>query len=98
MKEFQYALEAPGVTVVPYTDSQATLKAVPGELKDVVVFGILGPESYADSLMQLVGRSWASLQTFQRVVPADNHILAGPAIFDSAATAGAISWLAPNVN
>jgi len=72
MKEFQYALEAPGVTVVPFTDSQATLKEV------------LGPESYAHSLMQLVGRSWASLQTFQRVVPADNHILAGPAIFDSA--------------
>src|SRR2546429_2730978 len=84
MKEFRYALEAPGVTVIPYTDSEATLEAVPGELMDVVVFGILRPESYTHSLMQLVGRSWASLQTFQQVVPADNHILAGPAIFDSA--------------
>jgi TIR domain-containing protein len=84
MKEFRYALEAPEVTVVPYTDSEATLHAVPGELMDEVVFGTLSPESYAHSLMQLVGRSWASLQTFQRVVPADNHILAGPAIFDSA--------------
>jgi hypothetical protein len=84
MNEFRYALKAPGVTVVPYTDSEETLKAVPGELKDVVVFGILKPKSYAHSLMQLVGRSWESLQTFQRVVPAENHILAGPAIFDSA--------------
>jgi TIR domain len=83
MREFQYALQAPGVTVVPYADSEATLRAVPGELTDEVVFGILEPATYAHSLMQLVGRSWASLQTFRRVVPGDNHILAGPAIFDS---------------
>jgi hypothetical protein len=84
MREFQHALAAPGVTVVPYADSEATREAVPQDLMDEVVIGILRPETYTDSLIQLVGRSWASLQTFQRVVPADDHILAGPAIFDSA--------------
>jgi hypothetical protein len=69
---------------VPYADSTATLEAVPEELMDEVTFGVLSTENYAHSLMQLVGRSWASLQTFQRVVPGDDHILAGPAIFDSA--------------
>ena len=84
MREFQYALQARKVTVVPYTDSRETLESVPPELLDEVVFGVLSPENYAHSLMQLAGRSWASLQTFQRIVPADDHILAGPAIFDSA--------------
>jgi hypothetical protein len=84
MKEFEYALEASGVTVVPYVDSEATQKAVPEKFMDEVVFGILGPDNYSRSLLELAGRSWASLQTVQRVVPAVDHILAGPAIFDSA--------------
>jgi hypothetical protein len=84
MKEFKYALQAPGVTVVPYADSKATLEAVPGELMDEVSFGILSPDNYSPSLLELAGRSWASLQTGQRVVAANDHILAGPAIFDSA--------------
>ena len=29
MKEFRYALQVPGVTVIPYADSEATLDAVP---------------------------------------------------------------------
>jgi hypothetical protein len=44
----------------------------------------LGPDNYVRSLLELAGRAWASLQTVQRVVPSDDHILSGPAIFDSA--------------
>jgi hypothetical protein len=83
-KEIQYALKARGVTVVPYADDKSTLAAVPAKLMDEVSFGILNHDNYSSSLLELAGRSWASLQTVQRVVPADDHIRAGPAIFDSA--------------
>jgi hypothetical protein len=83
-KELEYALQAPGVTVAPYVDSKATLETVPTELMDEMSFGVLGSDNYVRSLLELVGRAWASLQTVQRVVPADDHILTGPAIFDSA--------------
>jgi hypothetical protein len=84
MKELEYALQADGVTVAPYADSKATLEAVPADLMDEMSFGVLGSDNYVRSLLELVGRAWASLQTVQRVVPADDHILIGPAIFDSA--------------
>lgn len=83
MKELRLALRAPGVTVVPYADSMDTLEAVPSELMDEVSFGVLEPETYVRSLLELTGRAWASLQSSERVVPSENHILAGPAIFDS---------------
>lgn len=84
MRELQHAMASSRVAVVPYADSEATRAAIPAELMDQVIIGILEQENYAHSLMQLVGQSWASLQAVQRVVPADDHILAGPAIFDSA--------------
>ncbi|MEY9961981.1 hypothetical protein ABIA33_000002 [Streptacidiphilus sp. MAP12-16] len=84
MKEFRHALETPGTTVAPYVDSQETLSKVPADLKNEVLFGVLTPDSRTRLLAELTGRAWASLQTVQRVVPSDDHILAGPAIFDSA--------------
>jgi hypothetical protein len=84
MKEFQHALSSPGVAVAPYVSSRDTLDMVPPELMDDVLFGILETDNRARALLELTGRAWASLQTTQRVVPAENHILAGPAIFDSA--------------
>lgn len=83
MKELEYALQAPGVTVAPYVDSKATLETVPAELMDEMSFGVLRTDNYVPSLLELVGRAWASLQTVQRVVPAYDHILTGPAILDS---------------
>jgi TIR domain len=83
-KELKFALRTPGVTVVPYADSQATLRAIPSEFMDEVSIGVLEPGNYVRSLLELAGRAWASLQTVQRVVPSEDHILAGPAIFDSA--------------
>jgi hypothetical protein len=83
MKELQHALKAPGVTVAPYVDSRDTFTELAPDLIDEVLFGVLEPESRTRSLLELTGRAWTSLQTVQRVVPSDDHILAGPAIFDS---------------
>jgi hypothetical protein len=84
MKELEYALQAPGVTVAPYADSKVTLETVPAQLMDEMSFGVLRTDNYVRSLLELVGRAWASLQTVQRVVPAYDHILTGRAIFESA--------------
>ncbi|WP_344612731.1 toll/interleukin-1 receptor domain-containing protein [Dactylosporangium salmoneum] len=84
MKELRHALASPQVTVAPYADSPETLTEVPDDLIDEIAFGVLTPEVRTRALVELAGRAWASLQTVRRVVPAANHILAGPAIFDSA--------------
>jgi hypothetical protein len=84
MKELRHALRSPGITVAPYADSHATLDSVPPDLKDELSFGILDADHYTASVLELAGRAWASLQVGQKVVPSDDHILAGPAIFDSA--------------
>lgn len=84
MEEIRYALHVSGTTVAPYVDSPETLEAIPSELLDEVAFGLLEPATHARSLLEIAGRAWASLQTSQRVVPSADHILAGPAIFDSA--------------
>jgi hypothetical protein len=83
MAEIRYALTSPQVALAPYVDSQETLDLVPSDLLDEVAFGRIGPENYLRSLLEISGRGWASLQESQRLVPADDHILAGPAIFDS---------------
>lgn len=83
MAEIRYALHACGTPVAPYVDSRETLDAIPSELLDEVAFGLLEPATYARSLLEVAGRAWASLQTTQQVVPSSDHILAGPAIFDS---------------
>jgi hypothetical protein len=84
MAEIKYALHVSETTVAPYVDSPGTLDAIPSDLLDEVAFGRLEPATYARSLLELSVRAWASLQTSQQVVPAVDHILAGPAIFDSA--------------
>jgi hypothetical protein len=84
MEEIRYALHLSGITVAPYVDSQDTLDAIPSELLNEVAFGLLEPVTYARSLLEVSGRAWASLQTSQQVVPSTDHILTGPAIFDSA--------------
>lgn len=83
MAEIRYALHFPRVALAPYVDSQETLDAVPSDLLDEVAFGRIGPENYLRSLLEIAGRAWASLQESRHLVPADDHILAGPAIFDS---------------
>lgn len=84
MKELGHALTAASVTVALYADSAATLQALPPQLRDEVSFGILDAEDYLNPLLELTGRAWASLQTARRLGPAGNHILAGPAVFDTA--------------
>jgi TIR domain len=84
MAEIRYALGAPGISLAPYVDSQETLDAVPDDLLDEVAFGRLGPDNYLRSLLEISGRAWASLQASRRLVPSADHILAGPAIFDTA--------------
>jgi hypothetical protein len=83
MAEIRYALQTPGVTLAPYVDSQETLDAVPSDLLDEVAFGLIDSDNYLRSLLEIAGRAWGSLQEARRLVPADDHILAGPAIFDS---------------
>jgi len=83
MAEIRHALTVPRVSLAPYVDSQETLDAVPSELLDEVAFGRLGPDNYLRSLMEISGRAWASLQASRRLVPSEDHILAGPAIFDT---------------
>jgi hypothetical protein len=84
MAEVRYALQTPGVTLAPYVDSQETLDAVPPDLLDAVAFGQIGLANHLRALLEIAGRAWSSLQESQRLVPSDDHILAGPAIFDSA--------------
>jgi hypothetical protein len=83
MDELRYALGDPQVEVAPYVDSLATLDLVPGELLSEVAFGYLTPDKYVRCMMEVAGRAWASLQRSAQLVPSGDHILAGPAIFDS---------------
>jgi hypothetical protein len=83
MAEIRYALRSPGVALAPFVDSQETLDAVPADLLDEIAFGRIGPDNYVRSLLEISGRAWSSLQETRRLVAADDHILAGPAIFDA---------------
>jgi TIR domain-containing protein len=83
MQELKQALEATRVIVTPFADSRETVGAIPMEIRDEVHCSLLEPESYWPSILELSGKAWASLQTVQRLVSSDDHILAGPAIFDS---------------
>jgi TIR domain len=84
MEEIRYALGTSGTVVAPYVDSPATLDAIPSELLNEVAFGTLQPATYSRSLLEVAGRAWASLQTSRQLVSSADHILTGPAIFDSA--------------
>lgn len=83
MAEMRYALSVPGIALAPYVDSQETLDAVPSEFLDELAFGTLRPDNYLRSLLEISGRAWACLQATQKLVPAADHILAVPGIFDS---------------
>jgi hypothetical protein len=83
MAEIRYALTLPGVSLAPYVDCQETLDSVPSDLLDEVAFGRLSADNYQRSLLEISGRGWASLQETRRLVPSQDHILAGPAIFDA---------------
>jgi hypothetical protein len=83
MAEIRYALHSARVTLAPYVDSQETLDAVPSDLLDEVAFGRIAEDNYLRSALEIAGRAWSSLQESQLLVSAHDHILAGPAIFDS---------------
>ncbi len=83
MAEIRHAIQTPRVTLAPYVDSPETLDSVPSDLLDEVAFGRIGPDNYLRSLLEIAGRAWGSLQESDRLVPAEDHILAGPAIFDA---------------
>ena len=83
MAELRYALSASRIEVAPYVDSLATLDLIPAEILAEVAFGYLTPDKYMRCLMEISGRSWGALQRAERLVPSVDHILAGPAIFDS---------------
>jgi hypothetical protein len=83
MAEIRYALHSAQVTLAPYVDSQETLDAVPSDLLNEVAFGRIAQDNYLRSALEIAGRAWSSLQESQLLVSAHDHILAGPAIFDS---------------
>jgi hypothetical protein len=83
MEELRYALGNSGVEVAPYVDSFATLDLIPGDILGEVAIGYLTPDKYMRCMMEIAGRSWASLQRSAQLVPSADHILASPAIFDS---------------
>jgi hypothetical protein len=83
MAEIRHALQTPGVTLAPYVDSLGTLDSVPSDLLNEVAFGRISSDNYLRSLLEIAGRAWGSLQESQLLVSADNHILAGAAIFDT---------------
>jgi hypothetical protein len=82
-EELDQALRAPSVIVALVADSRQTRKTIPVEIRDEVQCGVLDSESYRSTVLQLSGKAWASLQTVQRIVSSEDHILAGPAIFDT---------------
>jgi hypothetical protein len=84
MKELRFALTCDKLTVTPYLDRRTTLDNVPAGLIEDLAFGVIDDASYTPALLELAGRAWETLQVKNRVVPADDHILAGPAIFDDA--------------
>jgi hypothetical protein len=83
MEELRYALGDSRVEVAPYVDSLATLDLIPNEFLSELAFGYLTPDKHVRCMMEISGRAWAALQRSSRLVPSDDHILAGPAIFDS---------------
>jgi TIR domain len=83
MAEIRYALQSDRVTLAPYVDSQETLDAVPSDLLNEVAFGRIAQDNYLRSVLEIAGRAWSSLQESRQLVSAHDHILAGPAIFDS---------------
>ena len=83
MQELRQALNAERLVVLPFADSIETLQAIPTEITDQVACRIFEPESYWPSVLELAGKAWESLQTARRLVASEDHILTGPAIFDS---------------
>ncbi|MBV9295391.1 MAG: TIR domain-containing protein, partial [Acidobacteriaceae bacterium] len=83
MQELRQALETTRVLVTPFADSRETMEAIPSDIRDEVHCGLLGYESYWPSILELSGKAWESLQIVRRLVSSADHILTGPAIFDS---------------
>jgi len=83
MKELDRALQSNRITVVPLADSKQTCDSVPEHVREVVRCEFLAPDRYWDVLLAIVGKAWGSLQVTQRLVSSEDHILAGPGIFDT---------------
>lgn len=84
MDEVKQALHSSRVMVALFADSQETVAAIPEEIRDEIQCGVVTSDNYWNTLMELSGKAWESLQTVRRLVPSEDHILTGPAIFDSA--------------
>lgn len=81
-QELDRALDSRRVTVVPMADSDQTLAAIPSTVRDTVHCGVMNPDRYADYVLELAGKAWASLQNTRRLVNSENYLLAGAGIFD----------------
>ena len=83
MKELEEALHVSRVMVTPFADSRQTMEEIPMNLRDEVHCGIFNDDTYSNTVLELCGKAWSSLQSIQRLVSSEDHILAGPAIFDT---------------
>ena len=83
MEELQTALKSGSLKPELFADSSETIKKIPKAIRDEVPVRVLRRTGYWDVILGLSGRAWAALQIAGRLVPAEDHILAGPAIFDS---------------
>jgi TIR domain len=83
MEELNKACASGRVALLHFVDSEATLQTIPSELRDSLHYRVLDKQTYSDCILHLSATAWGSLQTAELVVPSEDHILAGPAIFDS---------------
>jgi TIR domain len=83
-RELDLALGEPRIVVAPLADSESTLASLPRALLNDVSCQVLSesPEKRAATVAAIARQAWGSLQTSKYLVSPDNHILAGPEIFD----------------
>jgi TIR domain len=83
-KELALALDEPRIAVVPLLDSDAILKSLPQALVGEVSCRVLDPtsERYGATIAAVARQAWGSLQTNKYLVSPEDHILAGPEVFD----------------
>jgi hypothetical protein len=82
MKELRQALQSRRVKIVPFADSEQTMQKIPRQVRSEVRCGILDLERYVDSVAELCGKAWTSLQDTRRLVSSEDHILAGTGVLN----------------
>jgi hypothetical protein len=83
MQELTKAIESKHMKIVVFADSDTTVDEAPALIKDEFHCQVVDNRRYLGLMMELSAKAWASLQIRHHLVPSENHILAGPAIFDT---------------